>query len=547
MTPKTKAMAALLASLCMALTPVAARADERADLEQLRGSVTDMIEALVASGALSRVKADEILAKTRARQSSGAPVTPRGTAAAPAAAGAATIASQPALPGVRSDAPREPVRVQYVPEAVKRDIKEQVKQDVLAQARVERWGQPGALPEWTDRLRFEGDLRARFQIENFAPGNAPASVLYAPDGLGTNYADLTNSTEDRYRPTLRARFAVLGKINDHWASAVRLSTGSIVGPVSTSSTSGDPNDRFSVKIDRAFMRWAPSSDFAFTAGRMPNPYFSSDMMFATDLGFDGAAASGAFSFSNTLRVIGVAGAFMLKESSLGKDRWMSGLQAGFEWRPGAQWGVRVAFGRYDYHNVEGYIDDTNYGTPAYALSEYERGFRQKGNSLYRINDPINDATGATKWGQVSKFNVEALTFGFEAAHFDPFLIDVSGEIIRNRGFNLDDIRERLRGSEITQGTNGYQFRVAVGNRAVVKRHDWQSSLTFRNVQKDATLDAFTDPDCGIGGTNLRCAILGFNYGLDRNVMAGFRWLSARQIEGPQFKVDTLQIDLITRF
>ena len=30
-------------------------------------------------------------------------------------------------------------------------------------------------------------------------------------------------------------------------------------------------------------------------------------------------------------------------------------------------------------------------------------------------------------------------------------------------------------------------------------------------------------------------------------MAGFRWLSARQIEGPQFKVDTFQIDLITRF
>jgi hypothetical protein len=35
--------------------------------------------------------------------------------------------------------------------------------------------------------------------------------------------------------------------------------------------------------------------------------------------------------------------------------------------------------------------------------------------------------------------------------------------------------------------------------------------------------------------------------MDRNVMAGFRWLSARQIEGPQFKVDTFQIDLVTRF
>ena len=553
MRPISRVLITLLASLSLCVLPGLVRADERAELEQLRDTISDMVEALVASGALSRVKADELIARSRTRSasaSSGSRQAAAGAALAGGAAVAATAAPAPApnMPGVRSEKPREPVRVQYVPEAGRRDITEQVKQEVLAQARSERWGEPGALPDWTERIRFEGDLRMRYQIDDFASGNAPASVLYDDRYFpGTNYADLTNSTEDRNRLRIRARFGVLAKISDEWSGAFRLSTGSNLGPVSTSSTSGDPSDRFSIKLDRAFLKWAPSNDFAFTAGRMPNPYFSSDMMFSTDLGFDGAALAGAYPVNDSLRLVGVGGAFMLKETSLGKDRWMSGLQAGVEWRPQPQWGMRLAVGRYDYHNVEGVIDDSNFGTPSYALSEYERGFRQKGNSLFRINDPVNDTAGATKWGEVSKFNVDALTFGFEAAHFDPVIVDFSGEIIRNRGFNLDEIRDRLRGGEITRGTSGQQYRIGVGNRTVAKRHDWQSSLTYRYVEKDATLDAFTDPECGLGGTNLRCVILAVNYGLDRNVALGFRWLSARQIEGPQFKIDTIQLDLTTRF
>ena len=47
---------------------------------------------------------------------------------------------------------------------------------------------------------------------------------------------------------------------------------------------------------------------------------------------------------------------------------------------------------------------------------------------------------------------------------------------------------------------------------------------------DAVLDAFTDSDLGLGGTNLRGYILGFTYGLYRNSTIGVRYLAAENID-----------------
>ena len=453
-----------------------------------------------------------------------------------------------ARPGVRSEtAASEPVRVQFVPEAVKNEITQQVRQQVVAQAREERWGDPGAMPDWVERFRFSGDLRVRLQQDNFSSSNAPPAVLYDEYGSGTNYADTTNSTVDRSRLILRARFGVAAIINDQWTSAIRFTTGNSLGPTSTSSTAGDASGRYGVKIDRAYMKWQPNSDIAFLAGRLPNPYLSSEMMFAEELGFDGAAATVGYSLNNQVRFIGVAGAYGLKENSLGKDRWMSGLQAGVEWRTSPVFGMRVALARYGFNNIAGEQDTVNFGTPSYALSQYEAGFRQKGNSLFRINDPVYDTASRSIWGQVNQFNVNALSFGFEAAHFDPIVIDVSGELIQNTGWDAADIMSRTGGYLVTRGTNGHQYRVALGHRTVTRERQWQASLLYRHVEKDATLDALTDPNCGLGGTNLSCMALAGAYGLDRNIALGARWMSANRIEGAQYRVNTFQIDLTTRF
>ena len=63
------------------------------------------------------------------------------------------------------------------------------------------------------------------------------------------------------------------------------------------------------------------------------------------------------------------------------------------------------------------------------------------------------------------------------------------------------------------------------------------------------LDAFTDSDMGLGGTNLKGYLLGAQYGLDRNTVLNLRWLSADSIDSfsfiadHKFAVDLFQADV----
>jgi hypothetical protein len=549
-------------ALGVATFALGVRADERAELEQLREALAETVRALREEGLLSRERADALL-----RRATPAP-RPAGTAAAtapssasspaPAAANAAP-ASPVTGPGVRDPRPaaeREPVRVQYVPEQVRRELKAQLKAEVLEQARAERWGEPGTLPDWMRRLNFEAELRLRQQFDLYGDGNAPASVLFDDSFAGgqfaTNFADVTNTSEDRTRLRLRARFGVSSQIADDWTGALRLSTGTLVGPVSTSSTAGDPSDRYGIKLDRAFLRWAPAPWASVTAGRGPNPFFSSEAQFAPDLGFDGVSTTLGAEFAPGWRAFGTAGWFALRENSLGADRSLLGTQLGASWRPaGSRFSGRLAFARYDYRNAEGTSDTTNFGTPLYALTEYERGYRQKGNTLFRINNAPQD-TSSSRFGLASKFEVDAITASFDFTHFDPVTINYTFEYLRNRGWNEADIADRTGGS-IPKLTRGLYHRIGIGQSVIRKRHDWQFWLSWRDVGADATLDALTDPEFMLGGTNVRGYSIGFNYGLEPRLVGGLRWYSGRQAAsapyaaGLPYALDVLQIELNGRF
>ena len=77
------------------------------------------------------------------------------------------------------------------------------------------------------------------------------------------------------------------------------------------------------------------------------------------------------------------------------------------------------------------------------------------------------------------------------------------------------------------------------------------------MERDALLDAYTDSDFRLGGTNAKGFTIGGSYGVANNVWVTVRWLSANGIDEPivatlpnvppRFGVDTLQIDLNARF
>src|SRR5277367_1857439 len=113
----------LLAGLIATGTALPAFADDLDELRKLRDTTISLVNALVDQGVLTRAKADEIIAQALRAGANG----PAGSAAAPATA-------PPVAPPPAPDV----VRVPYVPESVKQEIRNEVQQDVLAQAKTER-------------------------------------------------------------------------------------------------------------------------------------------------------------------------------------------------------------------------------------------------------------------------------------------------------------------------------------------------------------------------------------------------------------------------
>jgi len=191
------------------------------------------------------------------------------------------------------------------------------------------------------------------------------------------------------------------------------------------------------------------------------------------------------------------------------------------------------------------------------------GLRQRGNTVFETNPLIlltGDRAIRPVWGLAYRFKPLVLTASAEFTHFSPFNILVAAEYANNLAFSLNDFRRRTDPAfygNVNPGgrRDAYQLKLALGALEVRDANDWQVQMAYRHVGSDAVLDAFTDSDLGLGGTNLRGYTLGLNYGLDRNTALGMRYMAAENIDPTlnsnfptsSFKVNTLMVDLNVRF
>ena len=168
--------------LLLATTPTIA--DDKQALLELKNTVVNLVDALVKQGVLqpemaaALIKKAEVDAAAQAAQQ--VAVVPAAAAATESGAAVTDGAAAPAGEQVASAASSKVVRVPYVPEFVKKEIREQVRaelrEDVLAdvsqKAKQERWGTPDALPAWVNSIKISGDARVRNQFDNYGKDNA---------------------------------------------------------------------------------------------------------------------------------------------------------------------------------------------------------------------------------------------------------------------------------------------------------------------------------------------------------------------------------------
>lgn len=561
-TPFKPARLGALAMACaLAVQGGMAHADERADLEKLRVTTTSLIEALVENGLLSRDKANAIL-----RQASEA-----GEKAAATVSGDNTQAATATTP----EATKKPnvIRIPYLSETTKAELREQVKKEVLAQAHDERWGEPGALPSWLHRITFLGDLRVRYQHDSFDHSNT------APDDVNFGYAtqsasslawapDLINTRNNRDRMTLRARVGLNADLGEGFEAGVRLSTGNTSGPTSASQTQGNYFNKYSVVFDQAYLSYNDQGKLMAKAGRFSSPFYGTDLTWPDDVNLDGLAVSYKPAFGAGQTMFMTAGVFPLQELEIsGNDKWLYGAQLGLSLPIGQQTQFRAGLAMYDFQGVAGRQDTqlapsaVNQSIYGYNLTEYPKSARQRGNTLIRLNNPngINDGS-ASVWGLASRFRPLDLSADVTFLQFYPITVKGSLDIIKNFGFDLQDIRDRSGQSNLvlSKQNTAVQAKVTVGAERIEKAGQWQSFLTFRRFERDAWLDAFTDTTWHLGGTNYQGWSLGGQYGIGPRTSLGARYTSTHNLSdsvvytptlsnNATLKIDVFQLELNTRF
>jgi hypothetical protein len=539
-------------------------ADELEDVRSLRDSTIALVKALVEQGVLTKEKADEIIRKAEQAGKSG-------TATAGAPAGAVTSPAAGTTPGTATPAtpatPSNPanasaagaiapgvIRVPYVPEVVKEQIRDEVKEEVLAQAKQERWGEPGAFPDWLHRISFAGDVRFRFQGDRFPNDNlpnAPPEVLQLPPNGAYN---INNTTEARNRLRLRVRFGAEAQIGDTVTTALRLTTGSVGNggdPSTENQNLGNYNTRSTVGFDLAYISYHPTSWAYFTGGRVGQPFFApTTLVWGDDLSLEGAVAGLKPKFGESFQTFLTVGAFPIQDVeptplTSSHSKWLWAGQAGFKWlpTPGISWTLAAAL--YDYRHIEGTPNPTLVST-VYNLTAAP--FRQKGNSVFDINELANTVNGTQNYliGLASKFHEANLSSTLDLAAFAGKHVFIDADYVKNLGFNRAEILART-GLDLPEQTTGWQTRVTFGDRTFARRNSWNAYVGYRHVESDAVVDAFTDADFRLGGTDATGYYLGARYAFESNSTIGVRWFSAKQIDGLPLAIDVLQVDLIAAF
>lgn len=548
---RTSLRAAVLGVVTLAVS-VPSFADEVEEVRKLRDTTIALVNLLVDQGVLTREKADALIAQ--AQQAGAKPPV-----------GAATTAMQNPPPTAAASGPVSPgvVRVPYVPEAVKQEIGAEVKKEVLEQAKSERWGEPGAYPDWIHRVTWQGDVRLREEGDRFPTDSAPNASVAELNFFGVNIA---NSTEANNRMRVRARLGLEAGVGETVTIGMRLATGGVgagSNPGSENQTLGNFETRSSVGFDLAFIAYQPGSALSFIGGRIGNPFFRpTTLVWADDVSLEGLAASLRPKFGHDFTWVTTAGLFPILQNdptplTSSPTKWLYAYQTGFDWRFSDEAGLKFGVALYDYRNIEGIpnpsIVSTNYnGTAA--------SFRQTGNTVFDINGLVNTQNGTQNYlyGLASRFHELNVSTSLELGFIGPIRVTLNGDYVRNLGFNEREIIART-GYAVNRNIVGWQSRLMIGNPNMALKNSWQAWAGYRYVQRDATVDAFTDQDFHLGGTDAKGFYLGARYSFEKNTAIGFRWFSGKQIDGVELAgadgflsslplaIDVVQVDLTSSF
>ncbi len=566
----------LLAAALIAPLPAFAQ-DEAATAAPApsESAMVNLVRALVAQGVLKPEQGEVLIQQAEAE------------------AGQARAARSAQETALRAPAPGT-VRVPYIPETVRAQIKEELRTEVLAEARSGGWAAPdAAAPEWTKRITLHGDIRVRSQSDLYSKTNADDIIDFATiNAIGPYGIDdprlllpILNSRNDQWNRTrLRARLGVDVKVAEGVTAGIAIATGDNSGPISTNASLGGGFFKRDLWLDKAWVRLAPTDWASATLGRMDNPYRSSDLLYDRDLNLDGVvfAVDSDRWLGDAFKVTARGGAFPIeygasnypnfafdKQSVPTKYLFAAELEASGSFE---DLKFSLAAG---YHRFTGFQGDLSTPCQVEVASFCSTDFLQplfltKGNTLSPLRRIVvvnPNADTPQLLGYSFAYRVLDANASVSIPIGETTLAQLSGSFVKNLAFDAADIcRNGPAGrpynnndssggtycattnpAQFVGGDTGYRGQILVGHAEPFETGQWQVFAGYRYLESDAVLDAFTDSDFHLGGTNSKGYFIGGGYALRKGVLIAGKWMSANEISGPPLAIDVLQVDLNIEF
>ncbi|MBX9885016.1 MAG: putative porin [Novosphingobium sp.] len=604
--------AGLLAGTVLAPACAAAQAADPAGpaAPQPSGNaMVNLVRLLVAQGTITQENGDKLIAQAlaEAEQANAAARAAQAVPGTAAGAGAAAVAAAGGGTGAgtataMAPPPKGTIRVPYIPQVVRDQIRDELRADVMKQAKAEGWASPEkSAPEWTERLRLFGDFRIRSQTNLFSKFNttqAPnfqAIVAAGPLDLINNQIPFVNTTTPRYNQLrYRFRLGVEARVADGIKANVQLASGNDINPVATASNLGGGFFKRNIYLQQAFIEAQPAKNVTLRGGRFENPFWTSEILYDNDINFDGFAAEVRF----PQRLFGAldwtvrGGAFPLDfggsnfpDTATSKispaQRWLFAGQIQGNLHLAGRTELTFAAGYNKFLNIRGrpsepcalYLGVTQCSTDTTAAF-----FVQRGNSLSFIRRIVLDPTLPSTTVQAQP-QLLGLTQPFGVLNVRGQLsfplkgdnrVFLSGDYVRNLAFRKSyacrygqagqpvnnggsggsgnicdpDVTKR---TPYVGGNEGFSVSLELGRREPWNFGEWRVFGEYRSVESDAVLDAFNNDEFHLGGTNARGFILGTQAGLFHNTNLQVRWFSTNQISGEPIAIDEVQVDLNVRF
>jgi len=377
-------------------------------------------------------------------------------------------------------------------------------------------------PKWYERLRFDGDLRLRYDLTNLDA--APAGP---------------SAGDSRGRLRFRFRFGLTAPVTKTVTAGVRLSSNEGNDPTSGNVTLGSATAPKTIQLDRAFVTWAPTTRVSITGGKFASPLyrpaavFRSEMVHDEDFSPDGLSQTfvPVKHPSGLLRALTVHLAqWYLQEFSKSSDVWMLGGQGVLDLAPGARSHLNVAGGYLHYVNG-----------PLLAQA------RNTNNQLKVTHSVVLKDGSVVPGGtllQPSSTNP-----------FDHFVSDfriLSGSVAwrQDKIFGETALQLFAEGAENTGAAQDRNaFSVGVGLDRLRKIPGWSAAAVWTHVEQESVLSMFSYSDLGLGGTNQQGAVLQAQYRPNQNITFSARHHVVKPIrvvdlEGP---TQRLQVDVSVAF